>query len=273
MNYRHAFHAGNFADVVKHAALIETLARLGRPLTVIDTHAGAGRYDLAGPEAVRSGEAAAGVGRLMAAGALPPPLAALAAAVREINVGPTLRWYPGSPWLVARAMRRGDRAYAFDLRPEEHAALARLLKDRPAVETRCTDGFEALTRLSPQGTALALVDPPFERADDYDRTARTVGGWIARNRAASAMVWLPLKDLETLDGFLRDLEDACRGAPLLVAETRLRPLSDPMRMNGCALVFVRPPAGLGAPLQAVCGWVADKLGEAGASARIWAPAP
>jgi 23S rRNA (adenine2030-N6)-methyltransferase len=92
---------------------------------------------------------------------------------------------------------------------------------------------------------------------------------LSRNRQAVLMIWLPLKDLTTFDGFLRDLEDGAGRAPVLVAEARLRPLSDPMKMNGCALAVVQPPTGLEAPLEAICGWVAGRLGENGAAARIW----
>ena len=276
MNYRHAFHAGNFADLVKHAALMALLARMtgkGPPLTVVDTHAGAGLYDLAGGEAQRSGEAEAGVGRLLAAADAPAPLAALAKAVREANAGKDLRYYPGSPSLIARALRPRDRYLAFELRPEEHGALARTLRGRAGVETRCADGFAAAASAMPaSGPALVLIDPPFERADDYARTVRTVRALLACNRQAVAMVWLPLKDLATFDGFLSDLQDAVGRTPILVAEARLRPLSDPMKMNGCALAIVQPPADFASPLQAICGWVAGSLGEKGASARIWTPA-
>jgi 23S rRNA (adenine2030-N6)-methyltransferase len=275
LNYRHAFHAGNFADLVKHAALIELLTRLtgGKaPLTVVDTHAGAGRYDLGGPEAQRSGEAAAGVARLTGAADAPAPLLALKRAVTAAQAawgGPA---YPGSPWLTAERLRRGDRLIACELRPEEHAALARLMRGRANVETRCADGFAATAQALPaRGPALVLIDPPFERADDYRRAVATTKAALARNAGAVVMIWLPLKDLETFDAFLRDLEDAARRTPLLIAETRVRPLSDPMRMNGCVLAFANPPAGLEAPLEATCGWVAENLGQGGA-ARIWRPA-
>jgi len=273
VNYRHAFHAGNFADLVKHAALLEVLSRMmgkAPPLSVVDTHAGAGIYDLAGGEAKRSGEAEAGIGRLLAATDAPAPLAALATAARE--AGRDGRLYPGSPWLVARALRPADRYIAFELRPEEHAALARTLRGRRGVETRCADGFAGATGAIPRdGAALLLIDPPFERPDDYLRTVQAARAALARNRRATAMIWLPLKDLATFDAFLSDLEDAVQ-APVMVAEARLRPLSDPMKMNGCALAFVRPPAGLQPPLEAICGWVVERLGETGGAARIWTAA-
>ncbi len=268
MNYRHAFHAGNFADLVKHAGLLALLAQLRAeraPLTVIDTHAGRGLYDLAGPEARKSGEAETGIVRLMAARDAPAAFAPLTAAVRALNGGGAVRRYPGSPWLIAEAMRRGDSYVACELRPDEHAALAQALKGKAGVRTVCADGFAAAARETPsQGRSLVLIDPPFEKADDYPRIVETVAAVRAKNARAVVLIWLPLKDLETFDAFLRDLEDEVE-APLLVAEARMRPLSDPMKMNGCALVTLGAPAGFAATLEAVCGWTVAALGEGGAS--------
>lgn len=275
MNYRHAFHAGNFADLVKHAALLRLLAVLtasGGPLKVIDTHAGRGLYDLGGPEAKRSGEAEAGVLKLCTADGAPPEIAALRKAVAELNGGGAMRRYPGSPWLIAGALRPGDRYVACELRGEEHEALRAALKGRgPAVQTLNADGYAAAVEECPsQGRVLALIDPPFEKADDYARIVDTLAALRRRNAAASALVWLPIKDLETFDAFLRDLEDVAE-APMLVAEARVRPLSDPMKMNGCALVLMDGPD-LTQPFAAICGWVAEALGDGGA-ARVYRLSP
>jgi 23S rRNA (adenine2030-N6)-methyltransferase len=272
LNYRHAFHAGNFADLVKHAALLRLLSELtahGPSLTVIDTHAGRGLYDLAGPEARRSGEARAGIARLMEAAAAPAEFAPLRAAVADLNRGGEARRYPGSPWLIAHALRPGDRYLACELRAQEHTALREAMRGCAGVRTLNADGYGALAAEAPrQGRVLALIDPPFEQPDDYARIVEALKRLRARNPAATALVWLPIKDLETFDAFLRDLEDEV-AAPLLVAETRIRPLDDPMRMNGCALVQVDGP-GLDAPLAAICGWVAQALG-AGGGARVYRP--
>lgn len=271
MNYRHAFHAGNFADLVKHAALIAAMARLtaGRsPLTVIDTHAGRGLYDLSGEESRRSGEAEAGIARLMQAEDLPAAMTPLRDAVVKLNPGGGVRFYPGSPRLIADALRPGDHYIACELRPEEHQALAANLRGRPGVETLCVDGYQlAEQRLAPTGRALVLIDPPFERSDDYVRITETLAAVARRNPAACVMIWLPIKDLETFDGFLREAEDAGAG-PLTVVEARMRPLSDPMRMNGCALVLARPPANLQAELEDICSWTVRSLGQDGVS-RVW----
>ncbi|WP_374468788.1 23S rRNA (adenine(2030)-N(6))-methyltransferase RlmJ [Phenylobacterium sp.] len=271
MNYRHAFHAGNFADLVKHAALLQLLARLqadAAPLAVVDTHAGRGLYDLAGAEARKSGEAEAGIVRLAAAKDAPGSFAPLTAAVEALNTGGGVRRYPGSPLLIADALRPGDSYLACELRAEEHGALKTLLKDRPGVRTACTDGYGAAVEATPEaGRILLVIDPPFERPDDYPRIVETLRAARRRNGAAQALIWLPLKDLETFDAFLRDLEDEV-AAPLLVAEARMRPLSDPMKMNGCALVLLDPPAGLAPVLEAICGWTAGALGEGG-GARVY----
>jgi 23S rRNA (adenine2030-N6)-methyltransferase len=270
LNYRHAFHAGNFADLVKHAALLRMLSALtadGPPLTVIDTHAGRGLYDLAGPEARKSGEAEAGIARLMAAPDAPVEFAPLTGAVAALNGGGALRRYPGSPWLIADALRPGDRYIACELRADEHAALATALKGRGAVRTIAADGYAAAVAECPrQGRVFVLIDPPFEQPDDYARIVETLAGLRARNPGVQALVWLPLKDLETFDSFLRDLEDEV-AAPLLVAEARVQPLDNPMKMNGCALVVLGADE-LAEPLAAICGWVAQALG-AGGGARVY----
>ncbi|MGA0606719.1 23S rRNA (adenine(2030)-N(6))-methyltransferase RlmJ [Phenylobacterium sp. VNQ135] len=268
MNYRHAFHAGNFADLVKHAALLRLMAALGpAPLTVIDTHAGRGLYDLAGPEARKSGEAEAGVVRLMERKDAPAAFGPLTRAVAALNAGGPVRRYPGSPWLIAEHLLPQGRYLACELRKEEHDALRSALKGRPNVETLCADGYRAaVERCPPKGRVLLLVDPPFEKPDDYGRIVETLEGARARNRNLQALVWLPLKDLETFDAFLRDLEDAV-DAPMLVAEARVKPLTDPMKMNGCALVLVNGPD-LAADLTRICSWVAQELGEGGA-ARVY----
>lgn len=266
MNYRHAFHAGNFADLVKHAALLRLLAEIQKdrgPLTVIDTHAGRGLYDLSGPEAKASGEAEAGIVRLMAAGDAPVEFAPLTREVSVLNDG-DVRRYPGSPLLIARRLRPADRYIACELRPDEHAALAQALKPHGNARALCTDGYAAaLTQTPTAGRALVLIDPPFEKADDYTRIVDTVAAVRRRNARAQAMIWLPIKDLQTLDSFLGALEDAT-DAPLTVAECRMQPLTDPMAMNGCAVVMVGG-ADLQAPLGAICGWVAQALGSAGES--------
>jgi 23S rRNA (adenine2030-N6)-methyltransferase len=271
LNYRHAFHAGNFADLVKHAALLWLLAQMqrdGESLQVIDTHGGSGLYDLRGPEARRSGEAEAGVMRLMAQAPSAAEMASLVQAVGEANAGGETWLYPGSPWLIARGLRPGDRYDVFEMQPDEHARLSALMASRRGVATHGADGFAgAVDRLAPGARHLVLIDPPFERADDYERSCDLAAEALARDPSAALLIWLPLKDLHTLDVFVRDLEDACEPAPLLIAEARMRPLEDPMKMNGCALALINPPEGAQGVLQAICEAVV--AGAPGGKAQVW----
>ena len=199
MNYRHAFHAGNFADLVKHAALLDLLARLQaapETLAVFDTHAGRGLYDLTGEEAQRSGEAKAGIAQLMQAGDLPPAMQPLRQAVVRLNRGETANLYPGSPLLVAGALRKGDTYLGCELRAPEHSALSDTLASWPAAKTVCADGYaEVAARLPKQGAALVLIDPPFEKSDDYERCAAALGALTAKNPGVVIMVWMPVKDV------------------------------------------------------------------------------
>ena len=271
MNYRHAFHAGNFADLVKHATLTLLLAALRadpRPLTTIDTHAGAGGYDLDGELARRTGEAAQGIFRLMASSDAPEAFTALKAAVRAGNPGGGVRFYPGSPSLIGAGLRRGDRYIACELRDDDVALLRETLAPFPGATVLQSDGFTAAQQEAGKGgQVFILIDPPFERGDDYARIAETMTAALRLAPEACIAVWLPLKDLETFDAFLRSVEPA--GADLLVVESRLKPLTDPMKMNGCAMVIANAPAGLDAAVTDVSVWVAGRLGEAGGKGEVW----
>lgn len=270
MNYRHSFHAGNFADIVKHALLLWLLERrqAAGPVTVIDTHAGAGVYDLTG-DAARSREAEAGIARLMATEGRPPLIEALAREVERLNPAGGVTLYPGSPLLAAGRLRRGDRYVGFELNPPVLDLLAQALEPFQRAEARAGDGYD---QVGPEAArapgAVVLIDPPFERPDDYVRAAQTASAIVRKDAMATVAVWTPLKDLETFDGFLRWLaETGGRGA--LVAEARLRPLTNPMKMNGCALVMLNSPRDAAAAAIEVCDWVAGVLGEAGARAEVW----
>jgi len=270
MNYRHSFHAGNFADIVKHALVLWLLEQrqADGPVTVLDTHAGGGLYDLAG-DAVRSHEAKAGIERLMASDDRPPLIEALAAAVIETNPQGGTRFYPGSPLLVARRLRPGDRYVGFELNPPVLALLTEVLEPVATAQARGGDGYnQVLAEAGANRGSFVLIDPPFEQPDDYHRAADTAAGILRADPKATVAVWTPIKDMETFDGFLRRLAEGGAGRAL-VAEARLRPLTNPMKMNGCALVVLNPPAGAEAAAGEVCGWVTERLGEVGARAEVW----
>ena len=272
MNYRHAFHAGNFADLLKHVALLAIVERMKAakgPIQVIDTHAGAGAYDLQSDAARKSGEAEAGIVRLLAAADPPGVFAALKKAVAQLNAGGGVRLYPGSPALMMQALSPHDAYIACELRPDEHRLLQQTLAGRRNAQALLTNGFAAAAaKLDPKARNLILIDPPFEAADDYEQIAATVKAVLARRPQACLAIWVPLKDLETFDALLRRLEAG--GAPaLLIAETRLRPLLDPMKMNGSAMLIINSPPGLHTPLEQAAAWIAGTLGGPGAVSRVW----
>ena len=270
MNYRHSFHAGNFADIVKHALLLWLLERrqVQGPVSVIDTHAGAGLYDLTG-DAARSKEAEAGIARLMAAADRPPLIEALAAEVTRLKPEGGARLYPGSPLLVAGRLGEEDRYVGFELNPPVLELLNEALEPFPTAMAQGGDGYEQARTWAAEATgAFVLIDPPFEQPDDYNRAADTAAAIARADPRATVAIWTPLKDMETFDGFLRRLDKAGIKRAL-VAEARLRPMTDPMRMNGCAMTVVNPPSGAEAAAAEICGWVAANLGEAGARAEVW----
>lgn len=272
MNYRHAFHAGNFADLLKHVALLAIVERMKAvkgAIQVIDTHAGAGAYDLQSDAARKSGEAEAGIVRLLADDDAPAVFAPLKAAVARLNPGGGVRLYPGSPALMIQALSPHDAYIACELRPDEHRLLQQTLAGEKHAQALLTNGFAAAAiKLDPKARNLILIDPPFEAADDYEQIAATVKAVLTRRPQACLAIWVPLKDLETFDALLRRLEAG--GAPaVLIAETRLRPLFDPMKMNGCAMLIINAPPGLRAPLEQAAAWIASALGGPGAASRVW----
>lgn len=273
MNYRHAFHAGNFADLVKHATLTALLIHLKQdkaPFQVLDTHAGAGAYDLQGDMARKSGEAEAVI-KLMADPAAPPVFDALKGAVRALNPKGGVQFYPGSPWLAATSLRRGDSYAGCELRPDDHKTLTQGLTQWGGGKATAllADGFaEAAKSGTRTPRRLILIDPPFEAGSDYQNIVQTVDAALRRDRATIIAIWTPLKDLDTFDRFVGGLE-RLRLPKTLVAETRLRSLHDPSRLNGCAMVVVGCPPGLDDSLAAAGRWTVAAMGESSGEAKLW----
>ncbi|MBI1245045.1 MAG: 23S rRNA (adenine(2030)-N(6))-methyltransferase RlmJ [Alphaproteobacteria bacterium] len=267
MNYRHAFHAGNFADVAKHVALCLLVARLAekeKPFFVLDTHAGLGEYDLLADPASRTGEWTHGIARIFARADAPPELAGYLAAVRALNPDGTLRWYPGSPRLIAGALRPGDRLVANELHGEDAHTLARTFARETGIEVRDGDGYVAIKAALPprERRGLVFVDPPFERKDEFAALARALRQGLRRFATGTFAAWYPIKDRVSCDAFVADMADG-RIARVSVAEFLMRPADDPKRLAGCGLLFVNAPFGFEARLERAWNWCADALGAAG----------
>ena len=256
MNYRHAFHAGNFADVVKHAVLTRVLMHLrDKPAAfrVIDTHAGAGVYDLAGPEAGRTGEWRDGIGRLVDA-PLPPPAETLLRpyrdAVTACNPDGQLKIYPGSPALTRALLRRQDRLTACELEPHAAAALARGLRGDARTTAVAIDGWTALTAYVPpnERRGLVLVDPPFEQPDDFARLAQGLAAAHRKWPTGIYLLWYPIKDTVAAAAFVRriarlGIAKTLRAELIVTSETNVPGL------RGSGLIVVNPPWKLPAELE------------------------
>jgi 23S rRNA (adenine2030-N6)-methyltransferase len=246
MNYRHAFHAGNFADVFKHAVLCRIITHLlakPAPFRVIDTHAGAGLYDLAGTEASRSGEWRDGIGRLQA---LDPALRSLLSPYLDIidglNPRGGLSVYPGSPAIVRAMLRAHERLVACELEPQAAAALAHRFRADKRVRTVAIDGWTALTAYVPpkERRGLVLIDPPFEQAGEF---ARLADGLVAAHRkwaTGSFLLWYPIKDRREPDALARRLQRSGIGK-ILRAELMVARLGETERLIGNGLIIVNPP--------------------------------
>jgi 23S rRNA (adenine2030-N6)-methyltransferase len=237
MNYRHAFHAGNFADCMKHALLVWLLRALTRkpaPLFVLDTHAGIGRYDLANGPAARTAEWRTGIARLL--DDPPPPVADYIGLVRSLDL------YPGSPLLVRSLFRSEDRLACCEAHPEDAAALRRHFARDRQVAVHHGDGWEALGALLPpkERRGLVLIDPPFEDPQEFTRLATGLGAGHRRFGNGVFAAWYPIKHRAPVRRFLTDMQESGI-RDIVAAELLLREPVEPARLNGCGMVVINPP--------------------------------
>ncbi len=281
MNYRHIYHAGNFADVAKHAVLALVLERLRAkpaPFFVFDSHAGIGRYDLTSAAAVRTAESEGGIARVLAAvghRTPPPELAGYLAAVAALNradAGPLagrVRWYPGSPRLARALMRPGDRLVLAEAHPEDAAVLMREFAGDPQVAVHHQDGYVGLKAHLPprERRGLVLIDPPYEVADE---TARLVAGLaVAHRRWATGVyvVWYPIKERAWV-WRLHEAVIATGLSRVLAVELTLLPEGDSRQLAGCGMVVINPPWRLDLVLAEVLPWLHGVLGTGVGGVRV-----
>lgn len=275
MNYRHAFHAGNHADVFKHVvllALCDALAAKASACFVLDTHAGRGLYALDQEAAQRTGESAGGIARLLAAAPGQPLLARYLDAVRACRARHGAHSYPGSPWLLADALRNDDRIACCELQPDEAAALRRNFAGDARVAVHQRDGYAALKALLPPqmgseriGRGLVLVDPPYEsQLGEFDTALAALADGLARWPQATYALWYPIKQRRVLQPFYRHAASLPAKSALL-PELLIRADDSPLRMNGSGLLLLNPPWQLEVRLAPALDVLRAALGEAGAS--------
>jgi len=287
MNYRHAYHAGNFADVIKHLILalcLEHLARKPAPFRVIDTHAGIGSYDLCSDQARRTGEWRDGIGRLQAM-RLPDDVKALmagylaAVATRQItplraaaelrepadNDGQIALAYPGSPLIAAHFLRDQDTLIANELHPDDRTTLKAACAGDNRIKVMGLDGWIAIKSLLPpkERRGLILIDPPFEMPGEFDRLATGLGDGLARFATGTFILWYPIKNEIAVRGFMRAAHTAAKGRPYLDLQFTLRKPDDRGPLAGCGLFVANPPYTLEPSLRFILPTLREALSRDG----------
>ncbi len=283
MNYRHRYHAGNFADVLKHAVLLRLLAGLQakeKGILYLDTHAGRGGYDLTaaaeGLSRPREPEWPAGVGRLWGLADLPAELRDYVEAVRAFDrearartggggdAGAGPRFYPGSPRLAQASLRAQDRAVLCEAQPEEAAALAEEFAGSRRVSTQRMDGYTALRAMlpPPERRALVLIDPPFESQDEWARIVEALGEGLRRLPGGCFAVWYPLTARARVDAFYRQLLGLKGLPPCYTVELLVGGEEAGLKLWGCGVLVINPPWESAGPLGEMARWLAPVLAQA-----------
>jgi 23S rRNA (adenine2030-N6)-methyltransferase len=284
MNYRHAFHAGNHADVLKHVvllALCDALSAKPAACFALDTHAGRGLYKLDGEAAQKTGEAQDGIARLLAEAPKAPPIQCYLAAIKACRQQHGAHAYPGSPWLLARALREHDRIAACELHPEEAHVLADAFAGDPRVAVHARDGYAAIKALLPPkhgatrfARGLVLIDPPYEaQLDEFDTALAAIREALARWPQGMVALWYPIKQRRVLRQFYRKAAGLDARSILLI-ELLVRPDDSPLRMNGSGLLLLHAPWRFDTAMRPTLQALQQALGGPGAESRIeWLRTP
>lgn len=265
MNYRHLFHAGNFADVFKHVLLVQLLRALQRKdkgFAYLETHAGPGRYDLYAPAPQKSGEYRDGIARAWDDASGNEGVDDYLTAVRADNPDGKLRYYPGSPRIARHFLRAQDRMYLAELLPEACAELKALFARDKQAQVQCVDGYAALKAWlpPPERRGLVLIDPPYEHPEEWERLRRALIFSVGRWPQGTYAIWYPLKVGTPLARFKSDViaEDMRN---ILCAELAVWPRDTPFRLNGCGMLIYNPPWQLDTQLPALLEPLANRLGR------------
>ena len=286
MNYRHAFHAGNFADVIKHIVLTRILSYLQEKpaaFRVIDTHAGAGLYDLEGEEAQRGGEWLTGIARVMQArlsNATVELVKPYLDIVRAFNPQGQLKTYPGSPLIARGLLRPQDRLVACEVDPKAHKALIDALRRDPQGRVVDLDGWVALPAFVPpkERRGLVLIDPPFEAKDEFDRVAKAFSQAFAKWPTGIYMIWYPAKNRRATDVLTEEVARAAAAAKppgkCLRLEFSVAPQTAGAPLASTGLLIVNPPFTLQSELKTILPELEKPLGQGGAARfRLETPRP
>jgi len=266
--YRHIFHAGNVADVFKHAAIVQLAALIGRkdkPFLYLDTHAGIGLYDLSHAWAQKNREYENGIGRIFDRNDCPEPVRAYLDAVRGFNPDGLLRFYPGSPLLVQRLMRNSDRLVLIDLGREDHRRLQKQFQAERRAQVRNMDGYQALKAFLPpvERRGLILVDPPFDRNNEFGHLSDAVVDAYRRFATGVYAIWYPLMAVEAVNAFERSIV-ASGMRKVLRLELTVHAGSWDQGLRGSAMLIINPPYGFDSVAEPMLHWLWQALSPEGA---------
>ena len=274
LSYRHAFHAGNHADVLKHLVLMQLLDYFNqkdKPYWAIDTHAGAGVYALDTGYAMQNAEYQTGIARLLARDDLPAALAAYVGLVRQLNPSAALRVYPGSPWIAQHLLREQDQLRLFELHPTDSQHLSANFADAGRrVKVQNIDGFAGLKANLPPAPrrGLVLIDPSYEEKQDYQRVPVALKDALKRFATGTYAVWYPLLQRHEAQHFVTALKNVQAKAWLNVSLTVHTPKADGFGMHGSGMFILNPPWTLRANLQAVMPYLVKVLGQDGGAGFV-----
>lgn len=268
-SYRHAFHAGNHADVFKHAIFVHILDYFNQKdaaYWVIDTHAGAGVYDLTSEWALKNGEFIDGLDRLLNADSTPPMITRYLEEIQYANPNGVANFYPGSPWIALHALRDHDRLRLFELHPTEAQVLKQNLARQGRGALRQTviheaDGFQGLKKLLPPPSrrAITIIDPSYENKLDYRATLQAVKGGLERFATGCFMIWHPLVQRLEAHELARSLEHLKAHAWVHASLTVRKPAPDGVGLHGSGVFVINPPWTLYSELEKTLPWLSQKL--------------
>lgn len=265
--YRHLFHAGNFADVFKHALLAQlviALAKKDKPFFCLDTHAGIGRYDLTHDWAKKNAEYKSGISLLWSAKDAPAAVTPYLEAVRAGNPDGKLRFYPGSPLIVRRLMRANDRLALTELNKKDADTLAGLFAKDRQVDVRLMDGYQALKALLPpkERRGLVFIDSSFDRAEEFKRLTEGFVEGYRKFATGVYALWYPLMDAMSMQGFERRII-ATGVRKILQLDLAVRDVGVAGSVRGCGMLVVNPPFGFEPAAREIVGWLHPLLAENG----------
>ncbi|MGM7529389.1 23S rRNA (adenine(2030)-N(6))-methyltransferase RlmJ [Proteus mirabilis] len=263
LSYRHSFHAGNHADVLKHIVqtlIIESLKEKEKPFLYLDTHAGAGRYQLTNAHATRTGEYLEGIARLWQQEEVPELILPYLEAVGSLNTSDELRYYPGSPLLAAKLLREQDLLMLTELHPTDFPLLRTEFSRDKRVRVCREDGFGQLKSKLPPASrrGFALIDPPYELKQDYSAVVKGIVEGYKRFATGTYAIWYPVVHRQQIKRMLKELE-ATGIRKILQIELAVKPDSDQLGMTASGMIVINPPWKLASQMASILPWLHKTL--------------